>query len=137
MNSRGQIVEQLGMAGRVAAQSEVAGRGDQPLAEVPQPGPVDQDPGGQRILGVGDRLGHFEPAAPFLKRPAIGAGEQRRNRRGTALPGRPGLPRMKTCGSIGCPASYITMARAGAPGCVAFELFDGAVQLIEFVQFCV
>ena len=38
------------MAGRVAPQPEVAGRGDQPLAEMPEPDAVDEDPRGQRVL---------------------------------------------------------------------------------------
>ena len=95
---------------------------DQPLAEVPVPDPVDQHPGRQRVLGVDDRLGQLEPAAPLLERAAARARRATlRNCRGTALPGRPGLPRRKTCGSTGLGASFITIARAGAAGCVAFS----------------
>ena len=117
------------MRGRVAPQAEVAGRGDQPLAEVPVPDAVDHHPGRQRVLGSAIACGQLEPAAAFLE---SGAARDRRARGGTAAgppcPGRPGLPRTKTCGSTGLGASFITMARRGAAGWVAFSLLDRAVE---------
>ena len=63
---------------------------DQPLAEVPEPDAVDQHPGRQRVLGVGDRLGQLEPAASFLERPTVGPGEHAEEppRDGRARPAR-------------------------------------------------
>src|SRR5262245_63604662 len=69
------MVEELQVRGWVASQAEVAGSGDQPLAEVPVPDAVDDDPGGERVLRVDDRLGQLEPAAPLPKRPPFGTGQ--------------------------------------------------------------
>ena len=67
----GQVVEQLGMAGRRAAGAEVAGGRHQRLAEVVHPDAVDDDPAGERIVGRRDRPGQVEPAAAVRERPAI------------------------------------------------------------------
>ena len=77
------------MGGRIAAQAEVAGRGDQSSAEMPLPDAVDQHPRGQRIPRVGDRSRQLEPAAPLLERRSRSA---RRAAAGTAAesPGRAG-----------------------------------------------
>ena len=81
------------MARRIAPQSEVAGRADQSLAEVPLPRAIDEHPRGQGILGVGDRSGAIsKSAAAVLKRSTVGLGEQAAgNRRGTQ-PRPPALP---------------------------------------------
>ena len=121
------------MGRRVAAQPEVAGRGDQSLAEVPQPDAVDQAPGRSADSGRrrSPRASSSRPL-PFLERRPVAARRARlRNRRGTAVPGRPGLPRRKTCGSTGCGASLSTIARAGARRMRRVELLDRAVQLLE------
>jgi hypothetical protein len=50
---RGEVVEQLRMAGAAAVEAKVAGRIDQTLAEVVVPEPVDEDARGQRVAGIG------------------------------------------------------------------------------------
>ena len=57
----GQPVEQLGVRGKLAADSEVAGRAHQPRAEDLLPEPVDHDAGGQRMLGPDQPLRQAEP----------------------------------------------------------------------------
>ncbi len=124
----GQVVEQLGMAGRVAAHAEVAGRRDQPLAEMPLPHAVDQHAGRQRVLGVGDGPGQIEPAAPFGERSTVRARqhlqEPPRDRR--ARPSRIAanedvrVDRLRRVDKHHRPR--------GAPGCVPFDLGDLAVK---------
>ena len=127
----GQIVEQLGMGRRVAAQAEVAGRADQSLAEMPQPDAVDEHAAVRGFLGR--RSPGPARAGRSLSETAVRSRLEStlRNRRGTAGPGRPGLPRMKTCGSTGLGASLITIARGGDAGMRRVELLNGAVQLLE------
>ena len=60
----GQPVEQLGMGRRLALAAEVAGRADDPLAEVVLPDPVDHHAGGHRVVGPGDPARQLQPAAP-------------------------------------------------------------------------
>ena len=58
----GEAVEQVGVRGPFAVDAEVVGGGDQPDAEVPLPDPVDDDPGPQGILRVGEPPGEVRPA---------------------------------------------------------------------------
>ena len=51
--------------------------------------------GGQRILRVGDRPRQLQPSAALLEGRAVGSPSSSQECRGTALPGRPGLPRDK------------------------------------------
>src|SRR3954462_10190119 len=60
-------VEQLGVAGPLAHCPEVAGGGDEASAEVTLPDAVDQDPGGEGIVGAGDRASQLESATPLAK----------------------------------------------------------------------
>ena len=92
----GQEVEQLGVGGGLAPGSEVAGGGHQSGAEVLVPDPIDQHPGGQRVVRAGDGLGEFEPAAPLGEGLGLAAGREHPEEPAgdLALPGRPGLPRM-------------------------------------------
>ena len=53
------------MAGRLTLAAEVAGRADDPLAEVVLPEPVDHHAGGHRVVGLGDPARQLEPAAPL------------------------------------------------------------------------
>ena len=76
----GQPVEQLGMRRRAAVEAEVAGRGDDPLAEVVVPDPVDHHPRRQRIGRVADPARQGEPALALggVLRRARAAGRSRR-----------------------------------------------------------
>ena len=56
----GQPVQQLGMGWPRSGASEVAGRAHQPHAEVMLPDAVHHDPGGQRMVGLGQPLGQRE-----------------------------------------------------------------------------
>ena len=71
-----QPVEQFGMAGRLGAEAEVAGRADQPGAEVVHPDPVDPDARRQRIGGVDDRPRQLQPPAPVRERLRVGPGDR-------------------------------------------------------------
>ena len=68
---RGQIVEQLGMRRRLAAQAKIARRADQPGAEMLCPYTVDQHAGRQRIVGRHDSLGQLQSTAAVAKRLSI------------------------------------------------------------------
>src|SRR3954468_16937716 len=57
-------VEQLGVARPLSHAAEVAGGADQASAEVALPDPVNQDPGGQRIVRACERAGELESAPP-------------------------------------------------------------------------
>ena len=59
----GQIVEELGMARRLAAQPQITDRIDDPAAKVVRPDPVDDHPGGERIGRIDDPTGEVEAAA--------------------------------------------------------------------------
>ena len=59
----GEIVEQFGMAGGLAAQAEIASGIDEAAAEVVGPHPVDDQPGRERVVGRGDTAGQFQPPA--------------------------------------------------------------------------
>ena len=125
------------MGRRVAPEAEVAGRGDQPLAEVPEPDPVDQHP--RRSADCRDRRWP-------------GPARAGRSLSGTACdPGREHLEELPGHGLAGparvapdedvridrLGASFITIARGGEPGCVAFELVDLAVELRRADPRCV
>ena len=59
----GQVVEQLGVRRQFADVAEVVDRADQAGAEQMMPDAVDHHPRRQRIVGAGDPLGQFQPAA--------------------------------------------------------------------------
>ena len=97
----GQPVEQLGMAGRVAHDAEIVRRGDEPLAKMELPDPVDDHARRQRVLGAGQPASQPEPAAGRTWRSACGGSGCRRTRTAgtpgsTTLPGRVGSPRLST-----------------------------------------
>ena len=71
----GQPVEQLGVRGKLAGDAEVAGRAHQAAAENLLPEAVDDDAGGQRMLGPDEPLRQAEPVSGQA-RPA--SGEARR-----------------------------------------------------------
>ena len=52
-----QVVEQIGMRGRIAAHAEIAGRAHQPGPEMMQPDAIDDHAGGKRVLRFDDRFG--------------------------------------------------------------------------------
>ena len=58
-----QPVEQLGVARRRPGLAEVVGRGNDPLAKVEQPDPVDHHARGQRMAGLSQPLRKCQPAA--------------------------------------------------------------------------
>ena len=60
---RGEVVEQLGVAGGFGLHAQVVGRADEALAEMVHPDAVDHDAGGERVVLAGDGLGEFEAAA--------------------------------------------------------------------------
>ena len=62
------------MGRRVAAGAEVAGRADDPLAEVPEPDAVDHHPRRQRVVAAGDRPGQLQPAAAVGERLGLALG---------------------------------------------------------------
>ena len=63
--SRGEMVEQLGMRRPFPARAEVVGSADQALAEVVLPDPVDHDAGRQRMIGTRQPVGQLPTAAPL------------------------------------------------------------------------
>ena len=67
--TRGQIVQQFGMAGPVAHLAEVAGRAHDARAEMIEPDAIHHHARGQRIGRAGDRFGEFSPPAPSLEGP--------------------------------------------------------------------
>ena len=73
--SASQIIEQLGVGGRIAAGAEIAGCADQSLPEQMVPDPIDPHARGQRIPGAGDRLSQFQPSAAVLERLTIRTGQ--------------------------------------------------------------
>ena len=65
----GEPVEQFGVRRPLALRAEVAGRGDDPPAEVVLPEPVDDHPG-QQVAGAGVDVGHpVRQARPAVRRP--------------------------------------------------------------------
>ena len=58
-------IEQLGMAWGIAAETKIAGRGDEALAEVMMPEAVDDDTSGEWIFGMGDPVGEGKSALGF------------------------------------------------------------------------
>jgi hypothetical protein len=71
----GQEVEQLGVRGWFAAQSEVAGRSYQTRAKKAVPDPVHDNPCRQWIFGGSDGLGQFQPAFSGAECSAIRTGQ--------------------------------------------------------------
>ena len=53
------------MAGPFAGSAKIAGRGDNPSAEMVHPDAVDHNTGGERIVLAGNRLGKLQTAAPL------------------------------------------------------------------------
>ena len=82
MNSRGQIVEQLGMRRQPAVEAEIAGRLHQPLAKVVVPDAIDHHPGRERIRRAADPAGQRQRGArPRAHRPAVTSDADGRDRR--------------------------------------------------------
>ena len=65
----GEPVEQLGMRGRLAPNAEIARRRHDPPAEMVLPEPVDDHPGRQGIVGLGEPAGQGRPAAGLVAVP--------------------------------------------------------------------
>ena len=59
--------EQIGMTRRLAKFAEIAGRGDQPAAEIVLPNAIDDDPRRQRVFRVGEPPGQRGAAAGRLQ----------------------------------------------------------------------
>ena len=88
---RGQPVEQLRVRGRAAVEAEIAGRGDDPLAEVVVPEAVDHDPRRQGVRRIANPPCQGDsPIASRRRRPAA---PERRPHRGDP-PGRHLGPRL-------------------------------------------
>lgn len=62
----GQVVEEFGVAGKLAGLPEVVGSANDAFAEEMFPDPVDHDAGGQWIFGVGDPLREFKSTGTVL-----------------------------------------------------------------------
>ena len=71
----GEGIEEFGMGGQIAAEAEVAGGGDEAGAEVVHPDAVDEDAGGERVVGVDEGLGEFEAAGAVGKGLLVAAAE--------------------------------------------------------------
>src|SRR5439155_4059375 len=76
--ARRQVVQQLGVRRRFGAQAEVTGRAHEACAEMMQPNAIDQCASREGILGAGDGLSQFEPAAALLEWFAVRAGHDLR-----------------------------------------------------------
>ena len=68
---RGEVIEQFGMRRRCRADSKVAWRLDERLAEVVHPDAVDEDTARERVIAGGDGPGQIESAAPVRKGPLM------------------------------------------------------------------
>ena len=71
------MVEQLGVARRLAAQSKIARSATPALYRSSVAIPGSRSPGGQRIVGAGDRTGQFESTTASSERLPILAGQSR------------------------------------------------------------
>ncbi len=71
----GEVIEQVLLEGFGSTDTEVTGGGDERSAEVPGPDSIDDDAGGEGVVGVGDGLGEFESAAAMGEGGGVGAGE--------------------------------------------------------------
>ena len=112
----GEIIQQLRMAGRFAADAEVARGGDEPGPEMVQPEPIDET---RAVSGLS--LSAMACASSSRPLPSwngwrSGPASTSRNCRGTTGPGLFGLPRRSTRAVAGLTASTSTMARGGANG---------------------
>ena len=74
----GQIIEQLRMRRRIGAGAEVAGRANEPLAEMMQPDAIDDDARRERIVLAGDGPGHSSRPLPCVKRRRVESDRQLR-----------------------------------------------------------
>ena len=68
-------VEQPGMAGRVAAQTEVTGGGDKALSEMPCPHAIYDDARGERVVSRGNSASQFKASAAVLEGRTLFAGK--------------------------------------------------------------
>ena len=68
-------IEQLGMRRRVAGPAKIVGRAHQAVAEVMFPEAVHHDARGKWVVGTGDFLGDFKPAAAAADRRLIFSGD--------------------------------------------------------------
>ena len=64
-------VEQPGMAGRVAAQTEVTGGGDKALSEMPCPHAIYDDTRGKWVISRGNSARQLEPTTTILEGPTL------------------------------------------------------------------
>ena len=102
---RGQPVEQLGVGGRRRPGAPKSlGVRTSPWPKWCMPDPVDHHPGRERVVGL-EAIALASSSRPLPSVNLGRSGTAPRSPRGTgggpACPGRPGLPRRKTCGSIG------------------------------------
>ena len=74
--ARGEIIQQLRMAWRVGAYSEVAGRAHEGSDKVVHPDAIGDDAGGQRVIRADNGSGQFQTSAPLGERPAARAFDQ-------------------------------------------------------------
>ena len=107
----GQVIEQFGMARRVGLVAEIVRGGDKALAEMMHPDAVDQDAGGEGVVGVDDGLGQLEAAAAMRKGGGLGPAMTVRKWRGTMSPLLPASPRMNRGESWGLTMSQENGAR--------------------------
>src|SRR3954462_4520923 len=63
----GGVIQQLGMAWRIRANTEIARSTDQSATKMFEPDTIDNDARGQRIVFASDGFGDFQTAAPFLE----------------------------------------------------------------------
>ena len=63
--AKGKVVEEFGVAGKLAGLAEVVGCADDAFAEEVFPNAVGHDAGGQRIFGISDPVSEFESAGVF------------------------------------------------------------------------
>ena len=83
----GEPVEQLRVGGQIAHRAEIAGRGDEPAAEVAAPDPVDHHPGRQGMIRGDQPVGQHRPPAGRMgqrrgtcRRGVVPAGEEGRRK---------------------------------------------------------
>ena len=72
--AEGEVVEEFGVAGEFAGLAKIVGGADEALAEKVFPKAVDDDTGGEWVLGIGDPAGEFEAAGVVRRDVGGGAG---------------------------------------------------------------
>lgn len=96
----GQPVEELGVGWWFGAGAEVGGGGDEGLAEVMHPDAIDEDAGGEGVVGGGDGVGQFASAAALGERLGIALIEDAEEAAGGGTAGARGIAAAEHAGFV-------------------------------------